>query len=269
MVIDSHEHIMFPTKEQLDKMDAAGVDKAILFCTAPHPEKASNLNELETEMNTLYKILAGANSKEDNIKRLERNISEITTAVNENPDRFWGYGAVPLGLSLNETQNWIDTQITSNSLCGVGEFTPGNEQQIMQLDVVFQAIINTKLYPVWVHTFNPVTLNGIKLLMQLCEKYQEVPVIFGHLGGSNWMDVIKFAKDHKNVYLDLSAAFTSIATKMALVELPKKCLYSSDAPYGEPYLYKQLVEFISPSPLTAKMALGENVLGLLDSLNLI
>lgn len=269
MIIDSHEHIMFPTKDQLDKMDAAGVDKAILFCTAPHPEKASNLNEPETEMNALYKILAGANSKEDNIRRLEKNISEITAAIQENPDRFLGFGAVPLGLSLNETQNWIDMQITANSLCGIGEFTPGNEQQIMQLDVVFQAIRNTRLYPVWVHTFNPVTLNGIKLLMQLCEKYPEVPVIFGHLGGSNWMDVIRFAKDHENAYLDLSAAFTSIATKMALVELPKKCLYSSDAPYGEPYLYKQLVEFISPDPSTTKMALGENILGLLDNLNLI
>lgn len=269
MVIDSHEHIMFPTKVQLDKMDAAGVDKAILFCSAPHPEKAGNLNELETEMNALYKILAGANKKEDNIKRLEKNISEITMAVNEYPNRFWGFGSVPLELSLEETQNWIDSQITAHSLCGIGEFTPGNEQQILQLDVVFQAIRNTRLYPVWVHTFNPVSLNGIKLLMQLCEKYPEVPVIFGHLGGSNWIDVIKFAKEHDNIYLDLSAAFASIATKMALVELPEKCLYSSDAPYGEPYLYKQLVEFVSPSQSIAKMALSENILRLLDSMNLI
>ena len=27
MVIDSHEHIMFPRKTQLEKMDAAGVDR--------------------------------------------------------------------------------------------------------------------------------------------------------------------------------------------------------------------------------------------------
>ena len=53
MVIDSHEHIMFPIKMQLDKMDAAGVDKTILFCTAPHPEKADTLNELEAEMAAL------------------------------------------------------------------------------------------------------------------------------------------------------------------------------------------------------------------------
>ena len=269
MIIDSHEHIMFPAKMQLDKMDAAGVDRAILFCSAPHPEKANNLNELETEMNTLYKILAGANSKEDNIKRLKKNIIEITTAIKENPNHFWGFGSVPLALSLEETQNWIDTQITANSLCGIGEFTPGNEQQIIQLETVFQAIMNTRLYPVWVHTFNPVTLSGIKQLMSLCEKYPEVPVIFGHLGGSNWIEVIKFAKEHKNAYLDLSAAFASIATKMALVELPERCLYSSDAPYGEPYLYKQLIEFVSPSQSVAKKALGENILELLERINLI
>ena len=33
-----------------------------------------------------------------------------------------------------------------------------------------------------------------------------VPVIFGHMGGSNWMDVIAFAKEHGQAYLDLSAA---------------------------------------------------------------
>ena len=174
-----------------------------------------------------------------------------------------------MGLGLEETQNWIDSQITAHSLCGIGEFIPGNGQQILQLDVVFQAIRNTRLYPVWVHTFNPVTLNDIKLLMQLCVRYPEVPVIFGHLGGSNWIDVIKFAKEHDNIYLDLSAAFASIATKMALVELPEKCLYSSDAPYGEPYLYKQLIELVSPSQSIEKMALGENILKLLNSMNLI
>ena len=46
---------------------------------------------------------------------------------------------------------------------------------------------------------------------------------------------------------------------MALVELPEKCLYSSDAPYREPYLYRQLIELISPNQTTAKMALGENI----------
>lgn len=264
MVIDSHEHIMFPIKLQLEKMDAAGVDKTILFCTAPHPEKASTLSELEAEMAALNKILAGSNTKKDNIRRLKKNISEVVGAVKEYPDRFLGFGAVPLGMELEETEVWIDTQITSNSLYGIGEFTPGSEQQIMQLETVFQAMKNTRIYPIWVHTFHPVTMDGIKCLMFLCEKYPNIPVIFGHLGGSNWLDVIKFAKGHDNVYLDLSAAFASIATKMALTELPEKCLYSSDAPYGEPYLYRQLIEFVSPDKRATEMALGGNISRLLE-----
>ena len=191
MIIDSHEHIMFPIKMQLDKMDEAGVE-------------------------------------------------------------------------LEETEKWMDTQITSNSLYGIGEFTPGSEQQIKQLETIFQALMATKIYPVWVHTFHPVTVDGIKLLMSLCEQYPGIPVIFGHLGGSNWMDVIKFAKEHGNVYLDLSAAFASIATRMALAELPERCLFSSDAPYGEPYLYRQLIEFVSPDKRVTEMALGENISRLLE-----
>ena len=264
MVIDSHEHIMFPIKMQLDKTDAAGVDKTVLFCTAPHPEKAGTLNELEEEMAALNKILAGSNTKEDNISRLKKNIAEVAEAVRAYPDRFLGFGAVPLGMELEETEKWIDTQITSNSLYGIGEFTPGNERQIRQLDTVFQALMDTRIYPVWVHTFHPVTMEGIKLLMSLCEKYPGIPVIFGHLGGSNWMEVIKFAEEHENIYLDLSAAFASIATKMALTELPERCLYSSDAPYGEPYLYRQLIEFVSPDKRAAEMALGENISRLLE-----
>lgn len=264
MVIDSHEHIMFPARMQLDKMDEAGVDKAVLFCTAPHPEKAGTLNELEAEMADLNKILAGSSTKEDNISRLKKNIAEVAEAVRTYPDRFSGFGAVPLGMELEETEKWIDTQITSNFLYGIGEFTPGSEQQIMQLETIFQALKNIRIYPVWVHTFHPVTMNGIKRLMSLCEKYPGIPVIFGHLGGSNWMDVIKFAKEHDDVYLDLSAAFASIATKMALAELPERCLYSSDAPYGEPYLYRQLIEFVSPDKRTAEMALGENISRLLE-----
>lgn len=126
MVIDSHEHIMFPVKMRLNKMDVAGVDKTILFCIAPHPEKAGTLNELEVEMATLNKILAGSNTKEDNISRLKRNITEVVEAVETYPNRFLGFGAVPLGMEQKETAKWINAQITSNSLYGVGEFTPGS-----------------------------------------------------------------------------------------------------------------------------------------------
>lgn len=263
MIIDSHEHIMLPTEMQLQKMDAAGIDRTVLFCTAPHPERAASLNEIESEMASLYKVLSGSNSKESNMIRQKKNIIELVSIIRKHPDRFTGFGSVPLGMSLDETQAWIHDNIISNSLSGIGEFTPGNEQQMSQLETIFQALEATAVSPVWVHTFSPVTMAGIRLLMGLCEKYPRIPVIFGHLGGTNWMEVINFAKIHQNVYLDLSAAFASIATKMALIELPERCIFSSDAPYGEPYLYRQLVEYVSPSKEIADMALGDNVRKLL------
>ena len=56
MIIDSHEHLMLPIEMQIEKLNQAGVDKAILFSTVPHPERAKNLAELRGEMNILYKV---------------------------------------------------------------------------------------------------------------------------------------------------------------------------------------------------------------------
>lgn len=263
MIIDSHEHMMLPTETQLKMMDAAGVDQTILFCSAPHPEKASSLKEIEEEMSALYRVLGGDSSREADMLRQKNNIKDLVSVIKKYPDRFFGFGSVPLGMSLAETKNWINDCILSNPLLGAGEFTPGDERQMLQLDTVFQAIEATAILPVWVHTFSPVTAKGIRLLMGLCGKYPHIPVIFGHLGGTNWIEVIKFAKEHSNVYLDLSAAFASIATKMALTELPQRCLFSSDAPYGEPYLYRELIEFVSPSKEIAGLALGGNIKKLL------
>lgn len=264
MIIDSHEHLMLPIEMQIEKLNQAGVDKAILFSTVSHPERAKNLAELRGEMNILYRVLAGANNKEANRKRMIKNNNELAMQMKKYPERFFGFGAVPLGMSEPETSSWIEENILSNEFKGIGEFTPGSDEQIRQLEVIFQAVNNFSNLPIWVHTFNPVTISGIHILMELCEKYPSVPVIFGHMGGSNWIDVIDFAKSHKYVYLDLSAAFASIATRIAISELPERCLYSSDAPYGEPYLYRQLIEFVSPSQEVANMVLGNNILQLLS-----
>mgnify|MGYP001025819356 CR=1 FL=1 len=264
MIIDSHEHLMLPIEMQIEKLNQVGVDKAILFSTVPHPERAKNLAELRGEMNILYKVLAGANNKEANRERMIKNNNELAMQMKKYPERFFGFGAVPLGMSEPETSLWIEENILSNEFKGIGEFTPGSDEQIRQLEVIFQAVNNFSNLPIWVHTFNPVTISGIHILMELCAKYPLVPVIFGHMGGSNWIDVIDFVKSHKYVYLDLSAAFASIATRIAISELPERCLYSSDAPYGEPYLYRQLIEFVSPSQEVANMVLGNNILQLLS-----
>ena len=154
MIVDSHQHVMLPTSMQIKKMDDARVDKAILFTTTPHVERAATatLDAIGAEMQVLYKLLSGSYSPEARI----------------------------------------------------------------------------------------------------------------HMGGSNWMDVIAFAKEHGQAYLDLSAAFTPLSVKTALTEVPEKCLFGSDAPFGEPQLCRQLIEFVSPSLSVTELALGGNIERLLQ-----
>lgn len=113
------------------------------------------------------------------------------------------------------------------------------------------------------HTFNPVTAEGIAELKRCVQRHPHVPVIFGHLGGSNWMEVIEFAEHNPSVYLDLSGTFSTMAVSMAIKQLPERCLFSSDAPYGEPALSRQMIEYISPSSSIAAKVLGENIATLL------
>lgn len=266
MIIDSHQHVMLPTSMQIRKMEDAGIDRAILFTTTPHIERAASatLEAIGAEMHVLNQLLSGRYSSEARMEMMKGSIQELNQAIRNAPERFYGFGPVPPGLSGRATAKWISEHIAGNSLKGIGEFTPGSETQIAQLEPVFQALGDFRNLPVWVHTFHPVTLRGIKALMELCRKYPAVPVIFGHMGGSNWMEVIAFAKEHKQAYLDLSAAFTPLSVKTALTETPEKCLFGSDAPFGEPLLCRQLIAFVSPSASITEMALGGNIERLLQ-----
>jgi len=77
------------------------------------------------------------------------------------------------------------------------------------------------------------------------------------------MEVVEFAKTASNAYLDLSAAFSTLAVRSAVRELPLRCLYGSNAPYGEPLLGRQMIEYASPSGAVREQILGENILRLI------
>lgn len=263
MIIDSHQHLMLPTELQIKKLEEAGVDKAILFCTTPHPEQARTLTEYKAQLEILYGILAGKNSREEDLRRMRENLQALTRVLAQYPAQFWGFGPVPLGRSVAETSLWLQEEILANGLKGVGEFTPGSDEQMEQLSPVFQALTDFPGLPLWVHTFAPVSLTGLRRLMALTARYPSVPVIFGHMGGYHWLPVLEFAQSTPNVYVDLSAAFSPLAVRLAIQALPQRTLFASDAPYGEPRLSRQMVEAVCPSPRVAQRVLGENILALL------
>ena len=249
-------------------MDQSKIDKAILFTTTPHPEQSHSLQELKQQISMLSSVLNGDINAKEKKRLYENNIKDLTTAMNYYPDRFLGFGNIPLGMKPFDIELWLDKQICRNHLMGLGEFTPSTIAQIQQIGDIMKIVCSNRIYPLWIHTL-PVTKEMIFSLVDLCKKFPTVPIIFGHLGGTNWMELIELAKTVPNIYLDLSAQFTSIATKMALLELPERCLFSSDAPYGDPFLYRQMIEYLSPSKTITNLVLGENIMELLTKLNLL
>lgn len=260
MIIDSHAHVLLPTTKQLEIMDQTGIDRTVLFSTTIHPELASDVKELEVEMSILNQIISGQrNALEAKILSLEEQVQ----VIRENPSRFWGFGTVPLGLTQEETSIWINERVVQNNFVGLGEFTlaPG---QVKQLEPVFIAAMEFGGMPLWVHTFAPLNFDDIKTLHDLSKCYPQVPVIMGHLGGFHWLETIKLAKQNKSLYLDLSATFTTIAPLMAIKEIPNRTLFSSDAPYGDPWLARQTIERIISDKYIKRRVLGETIAELID-----
>ncbi|MES9765268.1 amidohydrolase family protein [Priestia megaterium] len=101
---------------------------------------------------------------------------------------------------------------------------------------------------------------GVFLLTQ---KYENVPVIYGHMGGIHWLQTIEMIKDTKNAYLDISAFYTTYALSLAIKEIPERTLFSSDFPYGDPYLNLQAVKRYTSSGEVVDRVLGGNISNLL------
>ncbi|UUZ82230.1 amidohydrolase family protein [Paenibacillus sp. P26] len=259
MIIDSHSHVMLPVEKQIELMNEAGIDKTILFYTSIHPEQATDFQGFEQEMGKLFKILGGQVSGAEARKT---GIEEQLQSIRQYPDRFLAFGSVPTGLPDKETSAWVEQQVIGNGFKGFGEFTlaPG---QINTLEPVFKSSCEFGYLPIWVHTLHPLGLNDIRELAELAIKYPKVPVIFGHLGGLNWLDTIKITKEISNAYLDISAFYTTIALSLAMLELPERTLFSSDSPYGDPLLAKMAVERHTKDPYTRKRVLGDTIAELL------
>ncbi|HYH01761.1 MAG TPA: amidohydrolase family protein [Bacillota bacterium] len=260
MIIDSHAHVMLPQERQIDMMKQASIDRTILFATTIHPETAQNMDDFATELKNLYDIL---NGRKNPIQERIESITELAQTVKSHPEKYIGFGAIPLGLSFEENLEWIHKYILANNFKGIGELTPGTGQ-VGKLDPLFQASHFSGGLPLWVHTFFPLDFADIRELLDLAKKYPTVPLIVGHLGGVNWLDTLKAVRNLPNVYLDLSATFTTIAPSFAIQEYPERTLFSSDAPYASPLAARTLLEQIVSDKQVLKEVLGGNIARLLE-----
>lgn len=259
MVIDSHAHVVLPPERQIQMMIEAKVDCTVLFSSSIHPETAVSLASFEAELTKLYDILNGVTNP---INERICAVEELAAVISANPLKYIGFGPMPLGFSYEEALAWIDKYILANNFRGIGELAPGSGK-ISQLTPLFRASREAGNLPLWVHTFMPLNFDDIKELLALAQTHPEVPVIIGHLGGIHWLNTLKAVRDMANVYLDLSATFTTMAPSFAIKEYPERCFFSSDAPYCSPLTARTIIEQIVKDRYVLEQVLGGNIARLL------
>lgn len=260
MIIDGHSHVTLPVEQHIRLMDEAGVDRTVLFSTVFHPEKSKDEQELKEQMRFLNGLLAGKKGSMTEARRAA--VVELMDVLHRYPDRFIGFGAVPVGLDAEVTMQVVDQNIHANHLAGIGEFALGTGQ-VFQLEPVFQASGVFGNLPLWVHGFFPLTLNDLNDLFALAKKYPDVPVIVGHLGGSNWIETMEAVRKTPNLYLDLSAYFSTFVLGMVIHALPEKCFFGVDMPYGDLQLSIDAIRKAAGSKPIEKAVLGGNIARLL------
>lgn len=260
MIIDGHSHVNLPVEQHLEAMDKAGVTKTVLFPTMIHPEKADNLEGLKNEMKALNDIVSGRKNSMANDKSMAND--ELKRVIQQYPSRYIGFGNVPVGLNQDDTNLYVEKNIVRNGFVGLGEFTPPSGQ-INKLTYIFKSSMIFGKLPVWIHSFNPLVLQDIKEIGELAKTFPDVPVILGHMGGSNWLTAVELAKEASNLYLDTSAYFSTLVLKIAVNEIPQKCLFGVDMPYGDLQVSKKAIEIVSNESSTAKAVLGDNMANLL------
>jgi len=256
LIIDGHSHVVLPVERHIEIMDKAGVDKTILFATTVHPEKADSLEGLKNEMEILNDIVSGKRNSLLDAKA--KSMDELKKVIHKYPSRYIGFGTVPVGLNQNDTNLYIEENIVKNKYAGMGEFTLPSGQ-IKILTIIFQASMVFGKLPIWIHAFNPLVLRDIKEIGELSKAFPDIPVILGHMGGSNWLTAIELAKEIPNLYLDTSAYFSTLVLKIAVNEVPLKCIFGVDMPYGDLEISKEAIKKVCSESYITNAVLGDNM----------
>ena len=213
-------------------------------------------------MNKLNKILSGQlNPTEARVKAFD----ELVAAIKLAPDYFIGFGSCPFGLDADRTAEWIENRIIANNLKGIGEVTLGPGMVPSIENILTYVHDNNKRLPVWIHTFNPLMIKDIKEIIQFANKYNKVKFVFGHAGGSNWIELIDLVEKLPNVYIDISASFTVFSIKYLAESLPERCVFSSDLPYGDPLLSIKQIDYLLKDKHIKENILGKNTQALLNN----
>jgi predicted TIM-barrel fold metal-dependent hydrolase len=247
VILDAHSHVHHSLSDHIALLDEAGIERTVLFGTRAHPERATDLAALRAELSVLGAALSGnGGAAAFAVAR-----QELRAALAAYPERFIGFGSVPLGDAVDADV----AEVVGQGLRGIGELTPPPDRAGI-VEPVLRAAADHGRLPVVVHGSAPTTAGDVATLVELARRYPSVPLVISQLGGQHWLTAVDAARETPNVYVDLSTAPVAFAVRLAIHEVPERTLFGSDAPYGDPVLARAAVE-----RATAPGELRDRVLG--------
>jgi predicted TIM-barrel fold metal-dependent hydrolase len=98
--------------------------------------------------------------------------------------------------------------------------------------------------------------------VKLAEAYPDVTIIMGHMGVSDWPEVVEMARRFDNLILDTTGSIINYGMVEKSVEVlgPERIVWGSDAPLEEPLLGISKVRDSDVSEDAKRLILGENIL---------
>ncbi|NNG34663.1 amidohydrolase family protein [Nakamurella aerolata] len=228
-MIDIHAHVTDDLDRRLTADAELGIELTVLASTRVHPERTGTTAEVQAEFGRLQQVVAG----DPAAGSFQAAAAELAGAVEAWPARTRALAAAPLWLPPAELADVVEAQLRQPGYVGIGELTPSPDGADAIAPVLALAADHGGI-PVLVHGFWPNTAADLAGYAALAKRYRTVPLIVGAFGGLHAMLAVELACAQPNLYLDLSSALQAFVVAAAIRELPERCLFGSNTPYGVP-----------------------------------
>jgi uncharacterized protein len=243
MIVDAHciigsgRHFQFSASQLVQKMDQAGIDRAVVGPVDEHI--------------TVY-------NREGN--------QYIRTAVTGYPDRLVGFATANPWYgppAVDELRRALDSGLRGLTL------NTALQGYFIHDEIIHPLIQVAAEYrvPVYFHTATPIFALPFQLA-ELARCFPQVNFIMGHLGAADfWTDVVPAASQSLNIYLETSLR-SGVATIQNAVNGvgAGRVLFGSCTPVSEPEIELAKLRLVGLPPDQERLVLGENMQRLLGEL---
>ncbi|WP_037604412.1 amidohydrolase family protein [Streptacidiphilus rugosus] len=255
MIIDFHAHVTVDVPAQLARARRAGVTRTVLQSTRVHPEAPTTLDGLRAEFARLVGVVGGEAAAEEEFRAA---MAELCAALDAHPQEAVGLASARLGVDAERTTAaWLDSALARPGIVGIGELTPAPGRAEL-IEPALAVSADHGGVPVLVHGFAPNTVEDLRTYAALAARYRTVPLVVGALGGFNWLELVDLALQTPNLHIELSSALQVFAVRAAVRELPERCLFGSNTPYGDVVAARRTVEAAVDDRAVLALVLGGN-----------